>query len=249
LLLNNSLVSAFAVSVLPTPVGHINKKLPSGFHSSFNHALALLIAFETAFKASSCHTTFSCKYFSIFKSLSFSVSRSLVTGTPVHLAIISAISSLSTLSLKKLFQFSCRVFSVFSEFSISFSAAGISEYLILATSPKFHSLSKLFACIFRLSIFSLKFFSLSIDSFSFFHADSRLITSSFLLAIFFSNFSISSFGVSFSLFLASNSIDRVLSSFSSISISTGFAGSFLSLMYLIDRSTAVSMALSVIFIQ
>jgi hypothetical protein len=56
--LNITSVNALAVSVLPTHVGHKNKKLPSGFHSSFSHALALLIAFETAIIALSCPTTF-----------------------------------------------------------------------------------------------------------------------------------------------------------------------------------------------
>ncbi|MDP3380668.1 MAG: hypothetical protein Q8S84_03980 [bacterium] len=59
--LNITCVSAFAVSVLPTQVGPKNKKLPRGFHSSFSHALALLIAFDTLVIALSCHTTFSFK--------------------------------------------------------------------------------------------------------------------------------------------------------------------------------------------
>jgi len=105
--LNIISVNALAVSVLPTHVGHRNKKLHRGFHSSFNHALALLIAFETAVMALSCQTTFCFMYSSIFRSFSFSVSSNLVAGIPVHFAIISAISSSVTLSLRKLFQFFC----------------------------------------------------------------------------------------------------------------------------------------------
>jgi len=103
--LNNISVNAFAVSVLPTQVGHKNKKLPSGFHSSFNPAFALLIALETAFIASSCPITLFLIISSNFKSFSFSVSSNFVTGIQVHFEITSAISSPSTLSLKKLCQF------------------------------------------------------------------------------------------------------------------------------------------------
>jgi hypothetical protein len=49
--LNNCSAKAFAVSVLPTPVGPKNKKEPSGLFSSFNQALALLIALDTALTA------------------------------------------------------------------------------------------------------------------------------------------------------------------------------------------------------
>jgi len=59
--LNNKLAKAFAVSVFQTQVGQRNRKLQSGFVSSFNQAFALLIAFETAFKALSCQTTNSFK--------------------------------------------------------------------------------------------------------------------------------------------------------------------------------------------
>ncbi|MBT3727315.1 hypothetical protein HOG21_06775 [bacterium] len=55
--LNIILVRPFAVSVFHTQVGPRNRKLPRGLDSSFNHALALLIAFDTAIIALSCHTT------------------------------------------------------------------------------------------------------------------------------------------------------------------------------------------------
>jgi hypothetical protein len=93
-------VSAFAVSVFQTQVGPRNKKLPSGFPASASPACALRIAFETAMTASSCPTTCFFKYFSSSKSFSFSVSKSFVAGIPVHLLIISAISSLVTFSLR-----------------------------------------------------------------------------------------------------------------------------------------------------
>jgi hypothetical protein len=130
-----------AVSVLPTQVGHKNKKLHKGFKSSFNHALALLIAFDTVISALSCHTTCFFSSVSSFNNFSFSVSSNFVAGIPVHLAIISAMSSLSTLSLKKLCQLLCSFVRFIDVSSIFFSILGISQYLILATSAKFHSLS------------------------------------------------------------------------------------------------------------
>jgi hypothetical protein len=98
--LKSSFAKDFAVSVLPTPVGHRNKKLQSGFHSSANQALALLIALATVFIASSCHTTSFFNTSSSFNNFSFSVSSNFCAGIHVHLAIISAISLLSTLSFK-----------------------------------------------------------------------------------------------------------------------------------------------------
>jgi hypothetical protein len=50
-------VSAFAVSVFPTPVGPRNKKLPRGLPSSASHALALRIALATADIAFCCQIT------------------------------------------------------------------------------------------------------------------------------------------------------------------------------------------------
>gem|GEM_PF-2251105 len=84
-------------------------------------------------RASSCPTTLvlnlekSCKYFSL------SSSTNLPTGIPLHLDTIAAISSISTLSLRNDSHFFWFSASSFSEISISFSSAGISLYLILAT--------------------------------------------------------------------------------------------------------------------
>jgi len=118
-----------------------NKKLPIGLYSSFNHALALLRAFETAVSAFSCHITFFFRLSSRCNNLSFSDSNNFDTGIDVHFAITSAISSSVTFSLRYIFP----VFFISAKIvfisSIFFSRAGISPYLILATSPKFHSLS------------------------------------------------------------------------------------------------------------
>jgi len=133
--------SVLAVSVLPTQVGPRNKKLQIGLFSSFNHALALLIALDTAIIASSCHITFSFNFSSKCINFSFSDSISLEEGILVHFATISAISFETTLSLKYALQFSCNSINFFSDSTIFFSSSGISAYLILATSPRFHSLS------------------------------------------------------------------------------------------------------------
>jgi hypothetical protein len=265
--LKSSSAKAFAVSVLPTQVGPKNRKDPSGFDSSFNQALALLIAFDTALIAFSCQTTCLDKYSSICRSLSFSFSISFEAGIQVHLDIISAISSSVTLSFRKLFPFSCNSPSHFSIFSISFSSVGISPYLIFATLAKSVFLSRSSASILKLSIFSLVSFILIIISFSLLQACSSLVASSFLLAIFFDISSKTSLLIQSSFFLASNSISKVLISFCKISSSTGFeiefiftldnassiksialSGSFLSDIYFIDKSTAASIAESVIFI-
>jgi hypothetical protein len=68
--------------------------------SSFNQDAALFIALATEEIALSCHTTEFFKDSSNFRSFSFSVCTSFETGTQVHFEIISAISSLSTLSFK-----------------------------------------------------------------------------------------------------------------------------------------------------
>ncbi|MEA3387241.1 MAG: hypothetical protein U9Q66_02415 [Patescibacteria group bacterium] len=94
------LASALAVSVLPTHVGPKNKKLQIGLLSSLNQALALLIAFETATKALSCHITEAFKVSSKCNNFSFSDSINLEAGIQVHLAITSAISFGVTLSFK-----------------------------------------------------------------------------------------------------------------------------------------------------
>ncbi len=54
---NKNLAKLFAVSVLPTPVGPKNKKLPIGLFASDSPALFRLIALATAFIALSCPIT------------------------------------------------------------------------------------------------------------------------------------------------------------------------------------------------
>ncbi len=94
---------AFASSVFPTPVGPRNRKLPIGLFGSFESGSGapdavcydldgfLLIRFTRWCRCSSRRSNF-CT----------SPSRSFVTGTPVHLETISAMSSSSTSSLRSL---------------------------------------------------------------------------------------------------------------------------------------------------
>gem|GEM_PF-1039857 len=256
-----------AVCVFQTQVGHKNKKLQIGLDSSFNQALALLIVFATLSTASFCQITSFSKIFSKFKSFCFSDSISFEAGIQVHFAIIFAISFFSTLFFKKFFPVASISFIFFSFSEIFFSSSGISQYLILATSHRFHSLSAKLAFTFNESIFSLLSFIFVKISFS--NLQDFSISSDFFCfsEIFFSKISNSSFEI-FSAFFASSSIFKVLISFSILSSSTGFdiesslteliassiksialSGNFLSLMYFIDKSTAVSIALSVILIQ
>ena len=97
---NRLSANVLANSVLPTPVGPRKRKDPMGRCGSLMPARARKIASVTASTASFCPITRSCKIFCKRSSLSRSPSISLVTGTPVHLATISAISSAVTSSLR-----------------------------------------------------------------------------------------------------------------------------------------------------
>ena len=88
ILFENSLAS----SVLPTPVVPKNKKLPIGRLGSLIPILLRLIAFATAFMASSCPFTLLDKISSNLSNFSASPSFNLVTGILVHLLTTSAIS-------------------------------------------------------------------------------------------------------------------------------------------------------------
>ena len=84
--------SAFARSVLPTPVGPTNIKEPMGLSGSLSPARARRIALETAETASSCPIMRLWRFSSKCRSFSLSCSVSLITGTPVQPLTISAIS-------------------------------------------------------------------------------------------------------------------------------------------------------------
>jgi hypothetical protein len=120
--------SAFASSVLPTPGGPRKRKLPTGRRGSLIPLRARRIASVTSVTASSWPMTRLWSVASRRRSFSFSPSTSRVTGTPVHLATISAISSPETSSLK-----SVVVFPGFSSFFSSASSWGILPWRSSAT--------------------------------------------------------------------------------------------------------------------
>ena len=91
--------SVRASSVLPTPVGPRNRKEPIGRLGSDSPARDRRIALATAVTASSWPMTRSCSTSSMRTSFAISPSMSRLTGMPVHLATISAMSSSSTSSL------------------------------------------------------------------------------------------------------------------------------------------------------
>ena len=123
--------SAFASSVLPTPVGPIKINEPIGLFSSLRPARALSIASETATTASSWPITLLWRISGSFRSFSLSLSTSFDTGIPVHCDTTSAISSTSTSSFRSL----SSLLSARACFSSSsfFSSAGSSPYFSFAS--------------------------------------------------------------------------------------------------------------------
>ena len=97
---NRFSASALASSVLPTPVGPRNRKLPSGLFGSERPARLRRTAEATACTASSCPMTRSCSFSSRWRSLSMSPCIILETGTPVQWETTSAISSGVTSSFR-----------------------------------------------------------------------------------------------------------------------------------------------------
>jgi hypothetical protein len=93
---NNDDAKDFANSVLPTPVGPINKNDPIGLLGFFIPTLALRIAEETASIAFSCPITFSLISNSQLTNFFRSLETTLAIGIPVIFEITSAISSGST---------------------------------------------------------------------------------------------------------------------------------------------------------
>ena len=97
---NRYSASALASSVLPTPVGPRNRKLPIGRLGSDRPARLRRMAPATADTASSWPTTRSCSLSSRSTSFSISPCIILLTGMPVHVLTTSAISSSDTSSFK-----------------------------------------------------------------------------------------------------------------------------------------------------
>ena len=112
-----------ASSVLPTPVGPRNRKEPIGLVGSLMPALERRIASVTLFTPSSWPTTLLWSWSSRVRSLTLSPSVSLVTGIPVHLEIILAISSSVTASWTRLLSLSLTLFSSISSCCCNFGSS------------------------------------------------------------------------------------------------------------------------------
>ena len=120
---NRKLASVLASSVLPTPVGPRNRKLPMGRLGSDSPARERRIAPDTAATASSWPMTRSCSTSSRCASLAISPCMSRETGTPVHAETTSAISSSVTSSLS-IAPLVCSSLSCSSAVTISASSCG-----------------------------------------------------------------------------------------------------------------------------
>ena len=93
---NRKPASARATSVLPTPVGPRNRKLPAGRALAFSPARERRMARASAEIAFSWLTTRLCNSTSMRSSLAISSSLIEVMGTPVQRATTSSISSFVT---------------------------------------------------------------------------------------------------------------------------------------------------------
>ena len=98
---NRDWARAFASSVLPTPVGPRKMKDPMGRFSSLSPARPRRMASLTAVTASSCPMTRRWRMSGRRRSFSFSLSTSLLTGTPVQALTTEAISSSVTSSFSR----------------------------------------------------------------------------------------------------------------------------------------------------
>ncbi|KKU51064.1 MAG: hypothetical protein UX73_C0008G0005 [candidate division WWE3 bacterium GW2011_GWC1_47_10] len=121
--------SALDSSVLPTPVGPRNKKVPMGLFGSFKPARARLMASETICTALSWLTILSCIRASMCNKRSFSSMLNSSSGMPVALATIFATSFLVTFGISSnlvLVQISTNSFLTSSIFASSRSSSAFS---------------------------------------------------------------------------------------------------------------------------
>ena len=159
--------SALASSVLPTPVGPRKMNEPIGLFSSLSPALARSIASDTAWIPSSCPITRLCRISGSLRSLSLSVSTSLLTGMPVHEEMTSAISSSVTSSCSRRSSLAASALAFFS--SSCLSSPGRTPFLSSASFSRSYCLSASSISSFIFSICSLRFFISRMSFFSFYH--------------------------------------------------------------------------------
>ena len=256
---NRFSANAFASSVLPTPVGPKNRKEPIGFPGSLIPALDLIIASVIFVTASSWPITLLWRASSRCNVLFFSVSVSFATGIPVHLEIILAISSSVTLSLTNDKSLS---FTFCSSTPSCFWSSGNFPYWSSAALFKSYSLCAFSISFLTFSTCSRSCCNLFTEFFSFSHCAFLLLNSSRLSASSFCNSaSLSLLKLSVSFFKAASSISicitlRLNSSSSvgmeSISVliraqasstkSIALSGRNLSVIYLSDKTAALTKA-------
>ena len=162
---NKNSANAFAVSVLPTPVGPRKIKEPIGRFGSCNPARERRTALATACKPSSCPITRLRRFSSIATSFCISPSSILETGTPVHFATTSAMSSSSTSSLRYTPSV-CSSASRFCSTVSCFSSSGIVPYCSSAALFKSPACRACSSSSLACSSFSLPPRIFSISSFS-----------------------------------------------------------------------------------
>ena len=136
---NMNSASARASSVLPTPVGPRNRKVPIGRSGSCRPARERRSALDTASTASSWPITRWCRRSSMWTSFSISPSIRRATGMPVHLATTSATSSASTTLLEEaraVVAVGAASASASAAASSCFSSSGIVPYCSSAARPQ-----------------------------------------------------------------------------------------------------------------
>ena len=163
---NRLCASAFASSVLPTPVGPRNKKEPIGFVGSLIPALERMIASVTSSTPSSWPMTRLCSSSARWSVLFLSLSFSFATGIPVHLETIFAISSSVTDSCTRARSFA---FTFASSSSSCFCSCGRRPYWSSAALFRSYSLWAFWISLFTCSICSRIFCTCSTEFFSFSH--------------------------------------------------------------------------------
>ena len=163
---NRHSASALASSVLPTPVGPRNKKLPMGRFSSAMPARLRRIASLTFSTASFWPMTRLCSTSGRCSSFSRSPSINLATGIPVHRATILAISSSVTLSCSSE---SCApsASAACSAAASCFCSSGRRPYFSSAALFRSYSCSARAISAFTCSISSRSFCTLPMPAFSF----------------------------------------------------------------------------------
>ena len=235
--------SALQSSVLPTPVGPRNRKLPIGRFCSPSPARLRRTASATASTASGWPTTRFFRSASMWRSFCRSLSTSLLTGMPVQRLTTAAIASASTSSFTSVSPVARRFCRLSCAACCSASSALISPCRMRAA---FSKLPTRCACSASNFFSSMRLAALLTRSRSFFsdcHCEVSRRSSSLRSAISFSaRPSRSLLSASFSIFSASRSISSCISRRRTLSSALGMLS--FSMRRRLAASSTRSMALS-----